>query len=350
MLLKLSTRETAQYEKMKDPLVNPSGVVLVNYYEWEYTSIGNDPGFEGVVDYVNQRQIPLYVINGSSKESKILYDKSNPRYDRVEVISFPTFYVLSWLHDFKNRYGSDDIQSSNFNTRFDKPFISLNNKPHWHRCVQMDMLAKHDLIKHGSVSWNSWEGDKGRNLNQDVGYTWKYWKPELLVLDEIEDNKPGWTTQLPQEYRTSFLHLISETTVNAILVSEKTVPALMFCKVFLISSAAGYYKTLKTYGIEPYDEIFDYSFDDVEDIEKRFDMIAENVNRIKNYTDSELREIYQMLLPKLIRNKRAFIKMATDISLWPSFVLQLCEQESNVIKNESIYHYYQQYKNGPIIL
>lgn len=352
MFLKLSTQDPSSFDQLNDLELNPHAILLLSYHEWQYNSLVNKDSFEQVVEYSNIKNIPFYIVTGSVEESKPLYDVSNSRYNKIQIISIPTLYVTSWLYYFKERFENNDtdIESSYFNKNFKYLFLSLNNKPHPFRCMQMDMLAKYNLLEHGAVSWNSWEGYNGRNIDQYVNYAWKYWEPKLLILDEIEGNNLGWTSQLPEQFNNSFLHFIPETTPHAVFLSEKIVPALMFCKVFLVSAAKDYYKTLKKYDILPYDEIFDYSFDDVDDNETRADLLAKNINAIKHYNSEELTDIYQKLLPKIIHNKKSFYKLATDISLWPEFVLDLCKIYPDEIRNNSIYHYYNLHTEGPTLL
>ncbi len=70
MLLKHSCRLPVGPFKKKyidDDSIVPTEVVLLNYQEWEYTSIGVDPTFEELVDYVNKHNSSLTIINGQSK-------------------------------------------------------------------------------------------------------------------------------------------------------------------------------------------------------------------------------------------------------------------------------------------
>lgn len=352
MLLKLSVREPDSFTLLNDNSINPTAVLLLNYHEWQYTGLTTPQAFEQIVDYVNDKEITLYIVNGSTADSPPLHDTSNTRYRNIKIIPFPTIYSGSWIQSFRNKHQSidTDIESSNFNQSFEHLFISLNNKPHPFRCLQMDMLAKYDLIKQGAVSWNSWNGYEGRDINLSLNYDWKYWKPEILVLDNLDEGSLGWTTQLPNQYAQSFIQLVPETTVHAVMLTEKVMPALMFCKLFLVSSSVGYYNMLSSYGIEPYDELFDYRFDSVKDNTERFDLIAQNIDRIRHLSIKERSNIYKNLLPKIVNNKRKFLKIATNINLWPEFILTLCKQEDPSIKNDSIFHLYNLYKDGPLII
>lgn len=56
---------------------------------------------------------------------------------------------------------------------FRKLFISLNNRPHYHRCRLMDELHKQNLAHKGIISWH---------VTDTPHYDWKFWNPKQLNL------------------------------------------------------------------------------------------------------------------------------------------------------------------------
>lgn len=329
---------------MYDENVKPDAFLLLNYQEWQYNSIGDKPSFEEIVNYCNKKNIPFYIINGSVKEID-LYNKNDQRYNVIQpIIRLPYYFLQSWYRTYKNNINFksvvDNDISFEFNSDFKHLFISLNSKPHPHRCRQIDILVQHDLLKYGAVSWNSWEGAEGRNINQNVGYEWRFWKPELLILDDPVKVNHGWSSQIPKEFNNSFIQLISESSTNALFFTEKIVPSLIFTKIFLVSGPKDYHNTLKEWGFELYDEIFDYSFDSEIDDETRFQKLTKNLINLKHLTQNEMQSIYERLIPKLIHNKNQLEKIATDVTFFPEFLLNLFEKNDSCIVNEDIYHFY----------
>jgi lysine/ornithine N-monooxygenase len=71
-------------------------------------------------------------------------------------------------------------------------------------------------------------------------------------------------------------------------------------------------------GFKLYDELFDYSFDDVSDIKVRYDLIAENIKKYSNKSTTELKELYNMVYEKCVHNKKVALRLATDSSLVPT--------------------------------
>jgi hypothetical protein len=332
----------------------PDRITIINWQEYNYTNIGSDPTFEEVIDYANQFDIPVYIINGTDESQDDLHDSSNIRYRNVQpIIHFPLYVLITFTELLKKHVtnATDDPISVRYNQEFKHLFISLNNKPHPHRCAQMDMLAKNNLIENGAISWNSWYHDDGRVLEKSYEYyNWEYWTPKLMILDEVVN--PGWHAQLPPEFNHAFMQVVSESSDQAMFITEKIIYPLMFNKLFLVSGPMGYHRLLEKLGFVLYDELFDYSFDREPDFKNRFDLIAKNVLKYKGYTPYELRNIYNKVLPKTIHNKKQLIRVTSDVSLWNKEVVEFCKEKiaAGDEKDNCIFSYYRGgVDRGPIL-
>jgi hypothetical protein len=214
----------------------------------------------------------------------------------------------------------------------------------------MDMLAKNNLIEHGAISWNSWYHDDGRVLEKSYeNYNWEYWTPKLMILDEVIN--PGWHSQLPPEFNHAFMQVVSESFDQAMFITEKIIYPLMFNKLFLVSGPVGYHRLLQKLGFVLYDELFDYSFDNESDFKNRFDLIAKNVLKYKEYTPDELRNIYNKVQPKIIHNKKQLIRITSDVSLWNKEVIEFCKEKIAAGDEDNcIFSYYKSgVDRGPIL-
>lgn len=75
---------------------------------------------------------------------------------------WPSYYLSFTLSSMKhNKFVQDN---SFIESIYKYPFISMNNRPHSHRCVFMDYMSKHELIDKGAVAWH----------NDSTPYQWKY--------------------------------------------------------------------------------------------------------------------------------------------------------------------------------
>ena len=83
-------------------------------------------------------------------------------------------------------------------------------------------------------------------------------------------------------------------------------------KPFLVLSCANYHKNLvDDYGLVLYDELFDYSFDNIPDVNDRIQGIIDNLNRIVNMDLSSIQELHKLLLPKMLHNRQQFLEYKT---------------------------------------
>lgn len=334
MILGLSARNSDDFEnQLLDPNFKPEAIVFFNYFEWNYVNFGQRVGFDTLVDFVNDREIPLYIINGATNDSRPLHDVSDSRYQRIHLISYPFYCMVNWFNSYRPKY--------HIPAEFSYHITSLNNKPHMHRCHQIDLLAKYNLIDSNAISWNCYHYSEERRAPELLNdYQWKYWSPKLITFDEMI-SLGNWGSDLPEQYHKSFIHLVTESTVNSLIISEKMVMAITCLKPFIVSSIAGYHAKLQDLGFELYDELFDYSFDLIQDEEKRFEEIAKILRTFTKTRKEDLAEIYQIITPKILRNRENLTKILNDKNMIDPFLLNLLENNQDIMQGTTIFQHYQ---------
>jgi hypothetical protein len=238
--------------------------------------------------------IKCYIILGC----KHINDVHEPRMKNSEIIYWPIFWLYRTNH-FLN------IKA--LNEKIDKVYLSFNHNPHEHRCLLMDKLYQNNLLDYGYVSWKY----------PTVKYNWKHWKPKKLYVSEEYFNEKGSFDTIPIEYFKAFVHIITESTINTLLLSEKTFTCILLEQPFIILGAPGSHKLLTDHGFDLYDEIFDYSFDSNEDINYRVDNIIKNINNIK---DKDLNELKKKIKNKIIKNKNNAIDIIKNKKYVPDII------------------------------
>jgi hypothetical protein len=193
-----------------------------------------------------------------------------------------------------------------------------------HRCLLIDLLAKHDLMKYGAISLH--------NAPVPELYQWKYFDYKPLVLDQQFPTEKDFNT-LPDQYYESFAQLISEASGDTIMMSEKTAIPLLLGKPFLVASQMHFHKFLKGLGFELYDEIFDYSFDDEPDEEKRYEMLLDNFKRLCQIPLSELPKLQQLIANKIFFNKKHARSLVFDTATCPELAMEVinCYKDTGTI-------------------
>lgn len=330
-----------------------SKIIIVDWQEFEYTRLfGNESLFDDLNIFCSKNDIALEIISGSTVQQPLIHDINDIRYKNLKVIKFPYYGMILGAHSilgnklFSHVTSSDLFQSyvESCNQDLQFPFICLNSKPHDHRCVQMDMLAKYDLLENNAVSWNSWYGYQGRKLKESFRYNWKYWYPNLIILDDMPPDAVGWHGIFPKQYVHSYAQLVTESSYNQLYISEKCIAALMMNKPFLVSGARGYHKMLQDNGFELYDEIFDYEFDNVLDMEMRYDMIAKNLSDIQTIPLSKCKELTK---EKTKRNKKHLENFINDLELWPTEIKDFLDKNQNLDVSLN-FSYYKEIKKNKI--
>ena len=189
----------------------------------------------------------------------------------------------------------------------DKLFTCYNNNPKYERQFLVDHLVKNDLLNDGIVTYHY-------PKTLATGYRWKYHDGSRLV-DEPDykiDLRPEYTAGIiPKSYFRGLIDIVCETDTQEgyFIPTEKNAKPWGTLKPYLVVSSVNYHQWLyDEYGIEPYTEMFDYSFDSEKKVEDRIQGIIENLKtwKLKFSKDPSAKEaIYNKILPKLKKNRSA---------------------------------------------
>lgn len=290
---------------------NIDHIILNSAIEYQYNYIGgNRKVMDKLIEFTLQNKIKLDIITGTHPSFVLM-----PEYYNVTIHYWPTFWLTMLLSRLKvspnyqmnNAIGLDvDRLHVGKNLPIFYPFICMSKAPKVHRAIMMDMLGKHQILDKGVVIWR----EHCRN------YQYKHWEEKIMLRDQLDGFK--YQEILPQEYAMSFAQLVPESDEVIFTLSEKTGMALYFNKPFLVAGCKNFHHILKDFGFVWYDEIFDYSFDSIDDLEIRYDMIAQNFVKLSKYNKSELKSLYDRVFDKCVYNKKVALKLATSSNLIPN--------------------------------
>ena len=84
-------------------------------------------------------------------------------------------------------------------------------------------------------------------------------------------------------------------------------------------------KELLKYGFKLYDNVLDYSFDDEEDVFKRYDLIIEQLIKLKN---KDYNKLYDLMEPTLEYNKQLIHKITHGSNHIPNEILNIYENRN----------------------
>ena len=325
-----------------------SEVIVDNTVEGEYTTLQSDPtGLVKLADKCISQNIPLTLLTCAHQFAPMIDN------DKINIVNDSCFWIAKHTQAMlaeDNRTVNESLGYDLFDkdiglaTDINHLYITMNNLAKLHRCQMMDMLAKYELIEKGAIAWrdavryNDIESDDNRS-----GHNYKYWTPKRMFLD-IEENNTTYVNQnlLPTQYKHSFMQLVAESEDTKFLLTEKTAVPLLCNKPFLVVSCKDFHKNLVDLGFVLYDELFDYSFDSIEDQATRIEKLIANVNLLKGCNADMLLELTEMVKPKLEHNRRVAIEhIKNTINTFNPYLVKLenaaCDSQLGLIRNLETY-------------
>jgi hypothetical protein len=216
-------------------------------------------------------------------------------------------------------------------TESTKLFTNYNNNDKYQRAMLIDEFVKNDLLKDGIVTLNK----PGMRIPEGSLYVYKYHDGSKLVdeADFVLNSSDAFIANaFPKNYLNGFIDIVSESTYNTgqFFITEKTTKPIAVCKPFIIFGPPMIHKYLyDNFGIEYYTELFDYSFDEEEDIEKRIDGIVKNLIRLRQLSKADLLSMHESIKDKLISNRTKYLQIRTDIAYIPES-LKFLQHKNNV--------------------
>jgi hypothetical protein len=262
---------------------------------------------QSISSVIEKRNINLRLVVGFDKRSiqntAFLHIYNKPNIDIKFWYTYwfqaPIAFYLRNLTDADRPYNNEDVVKSMM-------FNSLNNKPHLHRCIFMDQLAKLDLINNNLISWL---------LPNESSFNWQYWKEELLKHDA--EGHSNFYSSLPLGYYNTLLDVVVESTPDIIFWTEKTTKPLLLERPFAILGEKNINKLLINLGFELFDELFEYSFDDAETIEERARLLAIELSSLAERIETIDRESLRRKGRRNLENLFRLLKHKVEV---PAFV------------------------------
>lgn len=299
--------------------INPDKIFCIGMEEswpsnWFTTKL-----FDNLIDWLEEKDKFVNIIGGFKQSIIVGFS------DRIQhrIIHEESLGCIFWARGTK--YTN---QRNPYPAKTAKLFTCYNHNYKIERGMLVDELARNGLLNDGIISLHNahlYENNDG------TPYVWKYHDGSSLY-DEIDFKLDA--DGIPKSYNQGFFDIVTESCYGPgeFFITEKTLKSLGMAKPFITLSCKGYHSYLRdNLGIEFYDEMFDYSFDQCDNIEDRIQGIIDNVVRLKHILTSEEEKLkmYETIKPKLYKNwiKREEAVMDPNISI-PRSLLCLLEDTS----------------------
>lgn len=230
-----------------------------------------------------------------------------------------------------------DIYSKNLN----KPylFLYLNNRVTWYRYGLYKYFSYKNLLKHSLHSWSNYieiigedpinelqnfiNCEKSFNVIQFMDYLSKNPNIENTRIADDEANLKG--AAFEQGIRVNlnwisntYFSVVTETGPPRNQITEKVYKLIYCCHPFILYGPKNHLKKLGDYGFKTFPELFDESYDLMEDNVNKIEFIGEQVNF---YTTDEgkkkLEQVIPTILKKLEFNRNHLLSLNID-DVWKS--------------------------------
>jgi hypothetical protein len=288
------------------------------YYEMDNLTKTPDKSLVDLENVLIDLNVQFYLILGSDNPK--LHKNFNDPITKIKnftILYWPTYLIShtyinlrdSLIERLNNNDHSSFPDQTSIEKKFDFLYLNYNNKPRYHRCFLMDKLCENDLLKYGINSWNILSYEQPNQVLDLTGvykYNFKCWNEKIIDVDRYLDPNKTHVDEYSDELLkpNTLISLVAETSKDVPFITEKTFRPILLEHPFLCLGAPEQNTKLLDYGFELYDEIFDYSKDKDESLEVRIQSVIDNLNSIKN---KNYYEIYELLRPKILRNKKRLI-------------------------------------------
>lgn len=186
----------------------------------------------------------------------------------------------------------------------DRLFTALNRGCRYQRLSLLHGLRSMNLLDHGYISVNETYHYSTNTVRSTSYYAMRVREDiakgpiPLQSLDQwhFTDNRPKSLPPYPEQMWKSYFDIVPETGVlyflpnplDLTIITEKTVKSILFMRPFMINGGPYCLQVLKKYGFKTFEDTFDESYDTVENVIDRQEIIVNNVvHYADKYSDIE---------------------------------------------------------------
>lgn len=219
----------------------------------------------------------------------------NIQYNFVLGARNPIFNNKTWNNYFAYHSIYNNKQKLKKYVDVNTHFICMNGRLTEQRCRFIDNFAKNNLIKYSYFTChNNMQVAKKFTTDLDAIekeicniYNWQHWQPKVFVLDDIKK----WEERAPAHYIPKFYNrgaciVGTESKEHIVFVTEKFYNPVLHKRPCLLYAARDYYHTIWKKGYKQLIDV-DYSFDSVEDNDKRLEMYLAELVKISKQNKQE---------------------------------------------------------------
>lgn len=279
-----------------------------------------------------QQFYDLHIKKYSCQQTKIQSEFGNNFFELSHRSKVTKCFGVNFFEYFqhlkleKSRYFEKKYQKRFLNPILDtdnkiKDFVCLNRNLRFHRLALVSELKRNKLMHSSHVTLiggqemltpgksECWKAEEYILKDNEKTFYFKKFIENYVPIKSrfIPDDASHNNIFFPplQYYTESFYSLVTETEVSekTLFLTEKTAKPISLYHPFLILGNPFTLKYLRSLGYETFPEFFDESYDEETNLNKRFNMIIEQVIKFKNLKPTEKSEKHKSVIDKLIHNR-----------------------------------------------
>ena len=279
-------------------------LVLVNGLEG-YIGSENNNDLEILNSWIKELDIPskfVFLLSGNLIIEEIAKSKG------MDFKCIPISIFDNWVNYHVMRERTEPIQ---FNPRDNKfLYLSYNRNVRPHRVHFLSNILSKGLLDIGKVSLNQFQ------YVQDL--------PEDHPINQLQKRAPieidrgleyNWANDIAiQDHEDTFISIVTESLADkyTLFLSEKIWKPISCGHPFMVLGNKGVLKKLKELGFQTFDKWFDESYDNEEEMSVRAQILANEIEKFKDMTIDELKNIRNEMFEICEYNRTKYIQMLTS--------------------------------------
>ncbi|MBC8428575.1 hypothetical protein H8D04_01690 [bacterium] len=278
------------------PLISGGKGICVIGYDNELDKIVIDMKWESITEDI-KNQIDIFM-NNNNIDNYLIFNNNTAMKNTENYYSFPYLLIATVGVIKKNpQYGKINLKSKK-----EKIYNCLNFAEHKHRTIIFDNLKERGLLDKGFVSCIY----KGVVLSKKID-----------PMGKFHIDTDGWECFNYHITEKSYFNVVTEThheicqDNDGLHITEKTYKALI-SQPFIIVGQYGHLEKLREMGFQTYPELFDESYDLIENPKDRIEFILVEIERLCNMDKSELEKIYNSVVWKVEHNRKIMVEFPID--------------------------------------
>ena len=116
----------------------------------------------------------------------------------------------------------------------------------------------------------------------------------------------------PSVWKSSFLHVVPETVVDRVHLTEKIFKPIVLKQPFVLLNGAGGLEYLRSYGFKTFSDFWSEEYDTIDNLDQRLQSAADVVNYVGSCSLKELEQMRDKMKPILEHNYNWFYNGFAD--------------------------------------